>query len=94
MALQKRFIRIILDYKNTIFRRFLSYLANNKKEARPNPIMLIDLLSEIFPQDKTSLGEIIALDMTGEIRKKTGHIFFSEGRILSYEATNKLNKCN
>ncbi len=93
MALQKRFIRIILDYTNTIFRRFLSYLANNKKEARPNPIMVIDLLCEISPQDKTSLGEIIALDMTGEIRKN-GHIFISEGRILAYGATNKLNKCN
>ncbi len=56
--------------------------------------MVIDLLCEISPQDKTSLCEIKALDMAGEIRKKTGHIFISEGRILSYEATNKWNTCN
>ncbi len=42
---------------------------------RPNPIMVIDLPFEIS-QDKTSLGKMIALDMTGEIRKKWTYLQF------------------
>ncbi len=51
--------------------------------------MVIDLLSEISPQDKTSLGEIKALDMTGGIRKKMDISSFLKG--VSYHMKRQIN---